>query len=147
MDQLIGEKRFYYQDDDQGNLRLFQRRTVVNNGSPYALSVSEDEIEADAGLATRVRVEGSDIREKFDADLMLHYGNVFYQGNMYEINSPDDADHCADVLLDDFGSRIVTRSFSGHADPRIEPNDEIYVSIITPGDGDIKLFTIPSGRI
>lgn len=128
--ELIGEKRFYYQDNGDGTLRLFQKRVVVNSeAAPYDLAASEDETESDSQLATRVRLEGTDVCEKLDASLMIQYGNLFYQSNMREINSIADAEYFAAHLLEDFSTRAVSKRFTGGADPRIEPNDEVYVSV------------------
>lgn len=127
---LIGEKRFFFQDDIDGNMRLFQSRTEVNTiDTPYTMSIAGNATETDSSLVTRMRLEGSDIHEDCDIDMMVEYGNLFHMSNMNEINSPADAEYFSGVLLDDIGSRVMNKSVTGRADPRIEPNDLIYVSL------------------
>lgn len=125
---VIGEKRFYLADDISGDFKLFRERTTVNTAlTPYQLSISGGEVQSDTALATRMRLEGADIREKFDTDMIVNFGNLFYMANMYEINSAADADYFTDVLLDDAGSRVISKAYEGAADPRVEPNDIVYV--------------------
>lgn len=125
---VIGEKRFYLADDIDGGMKLFRARATVNsNAVPYQLTISGGEVQSDTSLATRMRLEGSDICEKYDAEMMVEYGNLFYMANMREINSPADAEWFAAVLLDDIGSRVISKAYYGAADPRVEPNDLIWV--------------------
>jgi hypothetical protein len=136
IEELIGEKRFYFQDHNAG-VRLFRTRTEVNAGTPYLMSVSESDMDSDVNLSTRVRVEGSDISEVMDEEMLIEYGNLFRLVHLNEINSPADAAYYAQVALDEYGSRYRIQNLQGAADPRIEPNDVIYVTL--PSAGSTKV--------
>jgi hypothetical protein len=128
IEELIGEKRFYYQDH-AGAVRLFRTREEVNAASPYTLAVIEGGAESDANIATRIRIEGSDINEVFDEEMLIEHGNLFKLVHMNEVNSPADAAFYAGVVMDELGSRYKNQTLQGAADPRVEPNDIIYARL------------------
>jgi hypothetical protein len=125
IEELIGEKRFYYQDHE-GAIRLFRTRDEVNAVSPYTLAVIEGGAESDANIATRIRIEGSDVKEIFDEEMLIEHGNLFRLVHINEINSPSDASYYAGIVMDEMGSRYKNQTLQGAADPRVEPNDIIY---------------------
>ena len=126
IEQVIGEKRFFVQDFEMF-IRLYRARTEVNADSPYTLAVTGSDAESDVNIVTRVRIEGSDVFECIDEELMMEHGNLFRLVHLNEVNSPSEAEDNADVVLEEFGSRLVNVSLSGAVDPRIEPGDVIYV--------------------
>ncbi len=139
---VIGEKRFLLQDGINGELKIFRDRTTINTAeTPYVLSISGDHVISDASIVTRMRLEGSDVKEKIDTDMMVEYGNVYYLANMNEINSPADADFFTDVLLQEVGSRVISKAYIGAADPRVEPDDIIYLQTAA-GTNRIVVATI-----
>lgn len=110
LDGLINQKRFWYQDTMDGDLHIFQARKDVNTVStPYDLSVSDNSASMDVNLVTRLRLEGSDISENYDTELMINHGNLFHMENVNEINSPIDAAYYNDVMLQDYGSRVNSK--------------------------------------
>lgn len=125
--EVIGEKRFHLQDGINGELVIFRDRVEVNTSeTPYLLTVTGDNAETDASVITRMRLEGADVKEKIDTDMIVEHGNIYYLANMYEINTEADAEYFTDTLLEEAGSRVVSRSYTGAADPRVEPDDVIY---------------------
>ena len=126
IESLIGEKHFYYQDTADGKLRLFRKRVTINNGSPYRLTVSASDREEDVPGATWIRVEGGEIYEAFDEEMIKEYGMLFKLTHMSEVNNLYDAVQQADYVLEDYASRYETRALEGEADLRVEPNDVIY---------------------
>jgi hypothetical protein len=132
MDQLVGEKRIYYQDSPDGSLYVYRSHFPMNTTSnPYSLSIANGDMEVDANIITRLRVEGAEVLENFDEEMMREYGNLYHMLNMNEINNLADAKEFNAVLLEDNGSRVITKQFMGAADPRIEPNDLVYVKLDT----------------
>jgi len=139
LDNLINNKRFWYQDDKDGRLRIYQARQNVNDiHTPYALAVTGELSDTDTNLITRLRLEGTDINENFDTEMMVNYGNIFHMQNVDEINSEIDAQYYTDIILLEYGSRVGSRTLVGAADPRIEPNDMVYVNIA----GDVKRIIV-----
>jgi hypothetical protein len=128
IEELIGEKRFFFHDHE-GAVRLFRTRDEINPGEPYPLAVTEGWAESDASIATRIRIEGSDIRELYDEEMLVEHGNLFRLVHMNEVNSPADAAYYADVVMDELGSRYKNQTLQGAADPRVEPNDILYVQL------------------
>lgn len=125
--EVIGEKRFRLQDEINGGLKIFRDRVTVNTElAPYTLSVSGDHAHSDVSVVTRMRLEGTDIKEQFDTEMMAEYGNIYRLLNMYEINSPADAEFYSDFLLEEAGSMVVSKEYIGAADPRVEPDDVIW---------------------
>lgn len=126
-EQLIGEKRFFFQESDFG-VRLFRERASVNDEAhPYTLAVAGSDADSDVNIVTRVRVEGSDVFECIDEELMRQYGNLYRLVHLNEVNSPSDAELNAQIVLEEFGSRLKNVSLTGAADLRVEPNDVIWV--------------------
>jgi hypothetical protein len=81
------------------------------------------------GAVTRLRVEGAEISEVIDTQMMVDVGNLFHYINIPEINSQGDADYYAALNMAEAGSRYEVYSLQGAADPKIEPQDVIYVNL------------------
>ena len=127
LSDLIGARRFFYQDDKDGKLRIYRSRTEVNTQqTPYTLEVESNQAESDSSIVTRLRVEGAEVEEHYDYEMMRLLGNLFHMMNINEINSAYDAKYFNTLYLEDFGSRKTSVSLSGALDPRVEPNDIIY---------------------
>ena len=75
LSDLIGNRRFFYQDDMDGNLRIFRGRKEVNTAeTPYALEVENTAQESDASIVTRLRVEGAEVEEHYDYEMIRLLG-------------------------------------------------------------------------
>jgi hypothetical protein len=125
---LIGEKRFFIQDDENGDLRIYAKRNDVNTvGTPYVMTVTDTHSENDATMVTRLRLEGTDVSEQYDPEKMIEHGNLYHQSNMMEINSQADAAAYTAIMLDDIGSRTVSKTYFGAIAPKLEAGDTFYV--------------------
>jgi hypothetical protein len=129
LQRLIGEKHVYYQDDQDGNLRLFRSRITVNPGDPFDLTILAGDHITDTDIATRIRAEGGDITEVWDLAALVEYGNLFSLVNLTEANTYQDGLEEANYLLGEIMARINSLTLAGAADPRVEPNDIIEVSL------------------
>jgi len=140
LSELIGEKRYFFQDNAAGNIRIYRTRTEVNPSAPYSLAVASGTSEVDA-MVTRLKLEGAEVHERYDAEMITRYGNIFHQANMREINTLTDAENYTEILLEDYGSNTSTENFTGAADPRIEPNDILYLTLPS-GEKQVIVETI-----
>jgi len=147
MSELIGEKHFYYQDGYDANMNpglelFFRGRAVVNSPStPYLLAITEANNENDVGLATRMRVEGSEIAEALDEACLIRYGNIFRLMNLNETLNMSDASYWASENIYEANSTAEGENLTGACDPRIEPNDIIYVQTAR-GVVEVRVDTI-----
>ncbi|MGD0005034.1 MAG: hypothetical protein ABSE06_12485 [Anaerolineaceae bacterium] len=129
IDNLIGNKMFWFFDSND-QIKIVQAATTVNTAlTPYNLTIINNHSYSDMGVATRIRVEGAEVSEVIDTDMMAKYGNLYHYINIPEINSQGDADYYAALNLSDAGSRYEIYSLQGAADPKIEPQDVIYVGL------------------
>lgn len=129
LSSIIGEKRIRFHDDLDGKLKIFTERTTVNtSGTPYVLAVGADEVQTDVGLFTRVLLEGAEVHERFDTTALVQHGNIFHGSGMNEIYSQYDAEYYTEKLLGDLAAVYEPKTLMGAADPRIEPNDILYVT-------------------
>ena len=118
LSELIGARRFFYQDDKDGCLRIFRGRTEVNTEqTPYTLEVENTQAESDGSIVTRLRVEGAEVEEHYDYEMMRLLGNLFHVMNINEVNSVYDARYFNDMYLEDFGSRRSNVTITGALDP------------------------------
>jgi len=134
LNELIGEKRFFYMDDQDGNLVLFKSRDTVNTGSPYDGTISKDTTLSEANLSTRVRAEGVEAVEVINN--IIEHGNLFRLINLREPNSVEELIELTNAFVNDF-SRTGFRRVSGKADPRIQPQDVIELE----GENDQIVMT------
>lgn len=140
--RLIGEKRYYYQDNVDGVLRLFGERKEINSpSSPYDLAVETSTITSDNGTATRVRLEGAEIWETIDEKEALDIGNIYREMNMSEINNLTDAKYYSNAILNDLTMRRVVRNISGPVDPRIFPDCKYHLAAYHRG-GSVEYGTL-----
>jgi hypothetical protein len=124
---LIGEKNIHFQHDD-GTLHFFNTRSTINAGSPYNLAVAGEDLDTEANLVTRLRMEGVDVYEHIDETNLKQYGNLFRLAHSEEINSLGELQAEAERLMDDYNSSINATLLQGAADPRIEPDDQVSVT-------------------
>lgn len=125
---LIGEKRVYYFDDPDGNLRLFRNYQVINPGAPMDLRIQGSVARSDLDLRTRLRVEGAEIVETAEMEALAKYGNLFRMIGLQEPNNIVEAMREALLVIDDSLRTYARLPFVGPADPRVEPGDIIEVS-------------------
>ncbi|MCB2146599.1 MAG: hypothetical protein KQI81_09000 [Deltaproteobacteria bacterium] len=137
INQVIGGRRFYYQETRDDQLRLFNVRKQFLTQT-YPASIATSYSETDNNIATRVRLEGGAIHEHIDADAMRQYGNIYYEGNMSEIYTEEDA---KSFTLDTFNELILrgkTRTITGPAYIEIEPNEIFSLQLPNKDDsGDV----------
>lgn len=128
--QLIGEKRIYFQDEQYGGLKAFTDRVEVNlSGTAFDLAILAGRSPSDIDAFTRLRVEGAEYAERADYTEMASRGNLFGLVNARELDTFDEARDEAEFLLDDSISRSNYMTMSGAFDPRLEPNDLIWVKL------------------
>jgi hypothetical protein len=106
---------------------VFRNRTTVN-ATPYTLAISEGTIENEIDFFTRVRMEGAEVAEVTDHDLLRQYGNIFALANSQELDSQGQLASEVAWLLSEASSKRNNTPFRGAADPRVEPQDIIQVS-------------------
>lgn len=120
---LIRQKRIFFQDDQYGNLKIFRNKTEINNGSPDSMAVSASIIDMDNNRATRVRLEGAEFSEAYNATNINAFGNLFTLANAEELNTQEEFDAEVLRILEDFTRASEQVSLVAAADPRVEPND------------------------
>jgi hypothetical protein len=139
---LIGEKHYWFRDNQDGGLTIVRNRHVINTSpTAFTLTAQEQIASSDIDLATRLRIEGADIAEVFDAENMAMYGNLFALLNMQEVNNADDARREGYWILNDLQNRVFQDTFVGACDPRIEPDDIIFI-YTTDGTHEIVVYSI-----
>ena len=132
LNRLVGEKRYYFEDDVDGNLRIFSVRKDINDwGSSYISAIQTASTKSDNGIVTRLRVEGAEIFERVDVDAALQNGNIYRELNASEVYSINDAEYYSQAILDDLLSQGETRSVGGPVDVRVFPNGIYYVKLPT----------------
>ena len=141
MSRLVGEKPIFYQDGENG-LRIFRNRTVVNAGSPYDLTFESGEDDTDGEVITRLRLEGAEVAEVTDFDLMRQYGNLYAVKQSEELNTSREFEVEASRLLNELLRKITTTRVSGAADLRIEPNDQIEVYAPSEHRDDVRQMIV-----
>jgi len=127
MNRLIGQKRIYWQDDQNGDLRLYREKVTVNSGDPYDLANAGGGEYNETNMATRVRVEGADAAMSIDEDALAEHGNLFFLANSEDVMTAQDAQVEADWLLDEVYKQSNSYNLSGACDPRVEAGDIIEV--------------------
>ena len=129
VDSLVGNKKFWFFDSND-QIEIVQKATEVNTAlTPYLLAILNNHSVSEMGAITRLRVEGAEISEVIDEEMMAEYGNLFHYVNIPEILSQGDADYYAALNMAEAGSRYEVYTLQGAADPRIEPQDVIYVNL------------------
>lgn len=127
LSRLVGEKHYFFQDDQNGKLRLFRNRTAVSGTQTRFMQVGE--VTDETGLATRVRVEGGGVKEVYNAADLSQYGNLYALVNLGEVENDADAAREAAYILDDVKKRSTIKTITGPMDPRLEPNDQISATL------------------
>ena len=130
MSQLIKQKRIYFQDTQDGDLRIFKSREIVNTvGTPNLLAASGGDTEVDPNRASRVRLEGAEFAEILDETQMQEWGNIFRLLNSEELDTPEQFVEEAQLILADIALSTKRTTYVGAADPRIEPHDELWINL------------------
>lgn len=137
---LIGEKRVFFLDDSEGNLRLFRNRVEVNPTAPLAMQVNQSTSKTDTDVKTRLRAEGIEIVELVDYNALAEYGNLFEMVGLREPNNITEENRELELILSDKLKSEFTDSLDGVADPRLEPEDLFLVTI----DGEHKFVVVES---
>ena len=134
--QLIGQKRLYWQDDQDGKLRLYRERVTVNSGDPWAMTAEMTNLFNEADLATRVRVEGAEAWQAISEEAVQEHGSVFRVFNAEDAENAQDAAVEAEWLLEETSKRANKYVLTGAADLRVEAGDIYEVSL---PDGDVSV--------
>lgn len=129
--QLIGQKRIYWQDDQDGIMRLYRDRVTVNSGDPWEMASTGGHVFNEADLVTRARVEGAEAWQSIDESMLQEHGSVFKLFNAEDAENAQDASVEADWLLNDLKLKANQYTLEGAADPRVEAGDIIEVTIPT----------------
>ena len=103
---------------------------------PIDLIYTAGDTLSDTALKTRVRLEGLETAEEVDYDALRLYGNLFARANAEELELPDEFVKEALAILSDAVSAYRATTLYGAADPRVEPNDVLSVSL-PDGDRDV----------
>lgn len=143
MNRLIGQKRIYWQDDQDGNLRIYREKDIVNSGAPYNLTLTSGALFDESSIATRVRVEGADAAMAIDEDALYEHGNIFMVANSEDVMNAQDAIVEAEWILDELKKRSSQYQFQGACDPRVEAGDIILVEL----NGDTIYVEVDAIRI
>jgi hypothetical protein len=146
MQRLIGEKHVYYQDTQDGYLRIYRNYPVITD--TLNLVVLSDANTNESELATRIRIEGAGIAETYNTTKLRDEGDLFLDMNMNELNTDGEALIESQFLLDELARRTCILPITGAADPRIEPGDTITIAMPspTPTSGGFPLI-LTSGSV
>jgi len=129
MQGLIGPRRIFFQDDQEGSLRVFRQR--VNIGTLADLTFEVATPESELQLLTRIRAEGYGYAEAVDWDRLKSEGNLFQVVNASEANTAEEAYREGLLILQEMLSTSRQTLPSSAADPRVEPNDLVTVPLPT----------------
>lgn len=139
---LVGEKRLFFLDDQNGNLKLFRNRAEINPDDPQNLQISQADNLVDTDVKTRLRSEGVEIVEVADYEALSEHGNLFTMIGLREPNNIAETVREITLILDDAlrsGSETV---LTGAADPRVEPEDLLLVSLEPDGDKFVRINSV-----
>ena len=129
MQRLVGERRIYFQDNQDGVLRLFKERTLINEGDTYTYLYDVSLEVSDADLATRIRVEGGTVAEQFVEDDIKEHGNLFSLVNSTELDDYRSIYQEALTSLEESASYSTPVQLLGLPDLRLEAGDIIEAEI------------------
>nr|MBN1228894.1 hypothetical protein [Anaerolineae bacterium] len=132
---MIGQRRIYYHDSQTGALKVFRSRPAAYDVGDVL--IASNDIQSDGAAASRVRAEGYNVAEYVDYDLLREEGNLFKLINAMEANDAWESYEEARKVLLEAASRTSNYAPVGFADPRIEPNDQIVLSL---PDGDVSVI-------
>lgn len=125
--ELIGNRRILFRERYDGSVETFlSRQEVASAASPYLLATAISSMQSDL-ISTRLLIEGGEIAEKSDMNLVRRKGNLFTIKSIPEVNSAVDAEEFAGILLAEEANAEEQRIVSGAYDPRLEPGDVIHV--------------------
>jgi len=144
LSELLKEKRVFFQDSQDGKLRCFRNRAKVNSDSaPYLNGVAVSSQITDSNIASRIMLDGIDIVESLNVDLLKEYGNVFYYGNSERLDTRKEMEVEIGNIFSDMIGKMRACSIAGALDPRIEPNDIVYAQIVdSSGNTSVKPMVI-----
>jgi hypothetical protein len=108
---------------------LFSERVLVNSGDPFTLSVTAGETLSDSELVTRVLVEGYEVVEKHNAEMLKEHGNLFAVLSVPELLTYAAADEEALRAIQEAVAFSRRYPLTGACDPRVEPGDEIEAAL------------------
>lgn len=126
---LVGEKRVYFLDDQDGNLKLFRNRREINPDVPQSLQVAQAESLIDTNVKTRLRSEGVEIVETADYEALAEHGNLFTMIGLREPNNIAETVREMALILEDALRSHSETVLIGAADPRVEPEDLLLVAL------------------
>lgn len=124
---LIGSKRYYIIDADDGGIKMLTDTTAVPG--TYSLSALAGTGTSEMDIATRVRLLGLVDREVKDTEAMRLYGNLYYEINDEDAETELEVAVDAETTLDELMRKRGMHSLIGAADPRIEPRDLITYTL------------------
>ena len=126
---LIGDRRIFYSDDDDGNLRFYRKYTdagripdIIFN---YSESLSDNKV-------SWVRTEGIKVTEKINLASLKANGILFKVNNASYANSVVDTNRAGSYFLVNENARASTYSFDTALHPLFQP-------------GDYAIFELPIG--
>ena len=127
--RLIGQKRIFVKDNQTGGLTAFRTRTRITANTPITMAIQNGNITSDAEVITRVRLEGLEAAEEVDYDALRIYGNLFQLANAEELEMLNQFTAEALAILEDAVLTYAQTSLIGAADPRVEPEDILPVTL------------------
>lgn len=128
--QLIGQKRLYWQDDQYGRLRIYRDRVTVNSSSsPWDMTIQSGYSDSETDMATRIRVEGLEAWQSLDEDAMREHGSIFRVFNNEDVENQQDAAVEADFWIEETARMSDKVQLTGSADLRVEAGDEFWVNL------------------
>jgi hypothetical protein len=126
---LVGEKRVFFIDDQNGQLKLFRNRTTVSTSDYINLQVSQSHNKVDTDVKTRLRGEGIEVMELIDYDAIAEYGNLFQLIGLREPNNLAETTRELNFALEDALRSRESITLTGAADARLEPEDIVMVHV------------------
>ncbi len=129
LSRLIGQKRIFVKDDQTGGLTAFRTRTTISTHTPITMAVLNGNITSDAELITRIRLEGLEAVEEVDYEALRLYGNIFQIANAEELELLNQFTAEAQAILNDAVLSYQQTTLIGAADPRVEPEDILPVTL------------------
>lgn len=125
LSDLIKERRVFFQDDSNGDLRVFRDRTVIETDDPINFAALSSSNTTDSEFYTRLRLVGGDIAEGMSRSAMYSYGNIFRLKYSQLLDYREEIVDEVKRSLVDSTATLDAHSLVGAFHPKVEVNDVV----------------------
>jgi hypothetical protein len=120
--QVIGQRKVFFRDDPDGNLKVFKTRDEVEDSPIKILSFGYSETD---DVVTRIVTEGIDVQEISNNTAANLYGDRFERISLDTFNSLDEMIEAGDTLLSDSYKQRNRRTITCPFPFSLEPGDQL----------------------